>query len=115
MSDLAKTCDEILACTKATLALIQGDEPQLNDISIRVQERSSLFSKIHAQGQQARSPEGVRLLTQLAKTLQPIDTEILAWMQEHHTSVKGALRKVQQDAQGKRRTPSEARILIQDA
>lgn len=115
MSDLAKTCDEILACTKATLALIQGDDPQLNDISLRVQKRSSLFSKLHAQDHQSRSPEDVRLLTQLAKTLQPIDTKILAWMQEHHTSVKGTLRKVHQEVQGKRRIPSEARILIQDA
>lgn len=115
MSVLATLSEELIACTKATLAIIEGDDPQLSDIALRVQERSDLFAKL-AQARKTPEPsENVRLLTQLANALQPIDAKILAWMQANQDAVAEKLRKVQRDRQPDTRAPSEARILIQDA
>lgn len=114
MSDLARLCDELLACTHATLALIEGESPELGAISLRVQERTALFSKIYAKGKAPKSSEDAHLLTQLATQLEPMDAKILSWMQTTQDSVVGALRKVRQDVHNTR-SPSEAKILIQDA
>lgn len=115
MSDLAKLCDALIACSQATLAMIEGEDPSLHDISLRVQERASLFSKISSGHKAPHSASDARLLTQLSRTLQPIDAKILAWMQATQASVASSLRKVQKDIQPNPRSPSEARILIQDA
>lgn len=115
MKDLAKLCDALLACTNATLDLIQGEDPQLSELSVRVQERATLFSQIFSDKDRPRSNEDTRLLKRLAERLRPIDTKILAWMQANKDSIASTLRQVQQEVQPDPRSPSQARILIQDA
>lgn len=115
MSDVAKLCEELLRCTQATLALIEGPDPQLNDISLQVQERASIFSRLSSPQQAPHSPSDARLLTQMAKTLQPLDAKILSWMQANQDTIAGTLRKLQSEKPRDPRNPSEARILIQDA
>lgn len=114
MSSLVDTCDSIIACTHAILNLIESESesPELTEISTHFEKRTLLFSNLTQGNEASRSPSDTKVLTQLAKQLRPLDAKILTWMQKHQESVAMSLRKAQQETQ---RTPSEARILIQDA